>query len=278
MSKNSTKSLLIIALFVGTIFASPVMSFANAGTEPVDTSEISADQLGDVVGEIFGMFRQFGASGEALGSVLQLMFTGFTNFSSTMKSYGVFVMNGSIQSETLDETIDYGDGYTWDFEPHGAYQTPGMENAYFHYNETGSATYNRTEGVSVTFIIWDRDMTFIDALDKMLEAINYAMDVSQMGELTEEQQADAINYAVQTVTYFLIHINDIISGDEVIIVNTIAYTTYQAVFNVGGASGTGWYCTEGGIRTNSDGLIEFELDDLQATADLQHDSREVDEN
>ena len=45
--------------------------------------------------QTFGMFREFGASGDAFATVFEMMFQNFANMSSTQEMDGTYVLNAS---------------------------------------------------------------------------------------------------------------------------------------------------------------------------------------
>jgi hypothetical protein len=258
------KVFLLISLFMFSIFGSSLSATsATAPQAAYPTQDINVDALGDSLGQMFGMFREFGASGETFGLVLQMMFENFVNMSATQEIPGVYVINGSIIQESESDTYQYSEDYQWEYNPWGVYN---MDNAtdpadqdeypYFILNQSGVLNYTRIEGVQLTFIIWDQDGSFIDALDNVINTVKAFVAIEEQLALNPdstaaqaEAQAEAIEAAIEAVTYFLIHINDIITGDEVIIFNTIAFTNYMADF-AGTVDGQ-WYVTQNGVRTNS---------------------------
>ncbi len=278
MKNQKIKSFTILSLFVVSIFAGTMVSNAAAEKQYVSQDADPAD-LNAGLAQMFGMFRDFGASGELLGSVLELMFNNFENMSATQEIDGVYVLNASIIKDQESGNFTYGEGDTHEYTPWGVYNlenatTSGYEEEYpyFFLNETGTIEYNKTEGISVTFIIWDNDGTFIDALDKLISTFKEFKTISESGMNDEDAQEQALEAVVSAVTYFFIHINDIISGDEVIILNTIAFTNYVADFD-GGINAT-WYVTEGELKTNTillEDVYTNYIDDYTQTAEFYED-------
>jgi len=204
------------------------------------------------------MFRNFGASGRLLGEVLQLMISDFNTFNDTqaVAGLGVYMLNASKEVRTENLTYQYGSGKTREFKPWGIYNLLNSTNTtfkteapYFVLEEQGTVKYNLTEGVSTTFIIWDSDASLINALDRLIRTVKELQRISASGSSDEAKMKDAVNEAASAITYFLIHINDIINGDEVIILNIIAYSEYEVDFQGGNFSGT-WYVTENRQKTN----------------------------
>ncbi len=260
MKNLKLKSFTILALFLMSTFAGSMLSNASAEKQYI-SPDADPDALSQGLGQMFGMFRDFGASGDLLGTVLEMMFTNFENMSATQEIDGVYVLNASIVTEQETGNFTYSEGNTETFYPWGVYN---LENAtdtddqdefpYFFLNETGTVEYNKTEGVSITFIIWDNDGTFIDALDKLISTFKEFNEISESGMDDEEAQEKALEAVISAVTYFFIHINDIITGDEVIILNTIAFTNYVADF--AGSINATWYVTQEGVQTNNRTLLE----------------------
>jgi len=256
MMKNlKIKSFAILSLFVLSTFAGSMISNANAEKQYV-AQDADPDALNQGLAQMFGMFRDFGASGELLGSVLEMMFMNFENMSNTQEMDGVYVLNASIIKEQESGNVTYSEGNTWEYEPWGVYNCQNATNTtyqdeypYFKLNQIGTVQYNKTEGVSITFIIWDNDGTFIDALDKLISTFKEFKEIQESNVSDEEAQQKALEAVISAVTYFFIHINDITTGDEVIILNTIAFTNYVADFD--GTFNATWYVTEGGVKTDT---------------------------
>jgi len=258
------KSLLLISVMMLSMFVAP-SAFALADTSDsttLDTTNMDAtdvDALTQGVGQMFSLFRGFGASGETLGTVFSMMFENFENMSSTKEMDGTYVMNASITTNKTSQQQDFGSGESKKYWLPGPYNLNASNNAtyedeypYVKVTEMGTANVTKSDGVSITFIIWDSDGTLIDAIDRLLTSIRNLNEI----EATQDQYQDgeaakaAIEEVVSAVTYFLIHINDIITGDEVIILNMIAFTSYEVSYDGYGATYE-WYVTENGRRTDT---------------------------
>jgi len=248
MKNLKKKSFAILALFMMSTFAGSMVS--NATAEKSYVLPDDSDALITGLSQMFGMFREFGASGELLGDVLMLMFDNFETMNATQEIEGVYVLNASIIKAT---------GYE-------------NEDPYFLLNETGTIEYNKTEGISITFIIWDDDGTFIDALDKLISTAKEFKRISEDDVPDAVAEQKALEAVISAATYFFIHINDIITGDEVIVLNTIAFTNYVADFD--GSINATWYATEEGVRTHNIELIDVYpnyVNDYTQIADYYHD-------
>ncbi|MHA1522257.1 MAG: hypothetical protein ACTSRK_18950 [Promethearchaeota archaeon] len=261
------KSITIFCLILLPLFTAPIITDAGAVSSiksvasEIDTVQ-EGQELTNVLGNMFSMFRQFGASGEVFADVLQLLFTNFENMSNTESDVrGMYVLNASLESEEAETTEQIFNDEKYVYYPWSVYTLDNATNPadqeelpYFVLDRSGSVNYTVDSGASITFIIWDDDSSFIDALDKVINAAKTFAEIAreaEAGTLNDEQaQAEAIATLVEAITYFLIHINDIITGDEVIIVNLIGYTNYKLDFS-GTVTGE-WYATENGIATENE--------------------------
>jgi hypothetical protein len=249
MSKS--KPMLIISIFLLSVFIAPNITNAKAQDPMGEITDVT--MLNSAMGQMFGMFGEFGASGAVLGTVLQMMLTDFENFTDTgiQEIPGVYMMSASYVQTSASGDVTFGPNDDWYYQPWGVYDIPGSnELPYFKLERSGTLTYSYTEGADVMFIIWDHDGSFIEALDKLVNAVYDFMAIMDSGASSEEQMNKAISLAVETITYFLIHINDIINGDEVIIANVVAFRTFIADFSGVSTTGT-WYYTESYGKTDT---------------------------
>jgi hypothetical protein len=275
MMKNlKIKSFAILSLFMISAFAGTVGN-TKAEKYYIAPDDSVPDDLMEGLSQMFGMFREFGAEGELLGTVLEMMFENFETMNATQELDGVYVLNASVIKSEETGNFTYSEGNNWEHTPWSGYNLDDVtsyenEHPYFFVNETGTVEYNKTEGISITFIIWDNDATFISALDKLISTFQVFKALE--GGNDDEALGDAIEAVISAVTYFLIHINDIITGDEVIILNTIAFTNYVADFD-GNIDAT-WYVTEEGVKTNTillDNVYTDYVDDYTVIAEYYGD-------
>jgi len=281
------KSILILVIVSLSIMSGPISAFGSGQSAAQSSqfdSNVNAEDALQSVGSIFGMFRGFGASGEQLGKVLQMMFENFVYMNGTQKISGVYVLNGSIQSNRTTENFTYGSGKTRDYLPWGVYNLKNSTNTtyqneypYLHLVENGTITVTKEDGVALTFIIWDNDATLIRAIDKLLETVRKLIVVNNGSEYTEAQRQEANEAALEAITYFLIHINDIITGDEVIIMNLVGYTSYTAVSVDGGVTAQ-WYTTVNRRKTNTvtlESVLPYYESEYRALAENYNDKQMI---
>ena len=242
MKKVSTKSLMVIALVVASFTATPMMV---AGYDYDD--DYTYDQIGMIdpsaliggFGSIFGMmFRGLGVGGNVLATVFEMLFMQtLTNFSGKEILPGVYAISAT-QEKTYSDLRDFStpkkEIYMVPFDYfEGAYNTSEYGYAYCEVETSGTYQYNLTVGAGVTLIIWDNDGSFVNAVKRIInfftEIESYIMSpstsntespvTSSIGGIPEE----LIQKGVELITWFLIHINDIFTGEELFVLNPITW-------------------------------------------------------
>ena len=252
LMNKKTKTTAILTALLLTVFASS-MGTASAlpGTGIVggfDFSNMSGEELENMpaglsagLGQVFGMFNQLGPSGAALGQLFGLLLGDIVNLSvqDTLIPH-VYVLNAS-HSETIERTVVIDSEpeihYLWNDlfpDPDVAGDFPYLEvEREGHFN----VTYET--GASIVMVIWDNDDSFITALQKIIDAVHKTMKVfEEMGDgrdWTDAEQQRAITqiigYVLDAITYLLIHINDIINGDELITANIITWESTSVSYS-----------------------------------------------
>jgi len=231
MKKVNTKTLMVLTLMVGSFIATPMMV---AGYDY--DNDYTFDQLGitdpsQVVmgfsGGLGSIFRGLGYGGNLLGTVFEmLLMQTLTNFSAKETLPGVYVMS-AVEERSYNATRNFGDGvpehymvpYEY-YEGLGNYGDKGY--AYCEVTKSGSYVYNLTTGAGVTLIIWDNDGSFINAVKKLIDFFG------RLGPYMREQNQEGvpeelIKEGVELITWFLIHINDIFTGEELFVLNPITW-------------------------------------------------------
>jgi len=214
------------------------------------------------VGQIFGMMREFGASGDTLGRVFELMFTNFRNFSATESAAkGVYLMNASLITQSENEQYNFTENDTSYYYTWGQYNLKNSGNLtykneypYMKVAKSGSVNVSKVEGAAVTFLIWDNDGTLIRALDRIIQTFDELKAIENDPSVTDEQaQKKAASAVISALTYFVIHINDIINGDEVIVLSINGFTEYRVNF-INYSETVSWHHTVNGRQNDSTNL------------------------
>jgi hypothetical protein len=229
-----TKSVMLAMMLTVTLFFAP--AFAVRAQEPEVPQDVDPDVMAASIGQIFGLLSGFGASGETLGRVFEMMFMNFQNFSGTETGVkGMYMMNTSIVMEPQNESHTYTGEPDYYFTP-GRYNMKGLgddplakERPYMEVTREGTVEYTKVEGASITFIIWDSDGTLITALDRIIQAFK-DLEAAEAEGTDEAKAKKAASVVIEAMTYFVIHINDIITGDEIILLSINGFTEYTTEF------------------------------------------------
>ena len=232
MKKINVKSAMIFTLLIASAMATPVMA-AGYGNDD-DSYELdqisgisSPEQLLHVFGGFGSVFSGLGYGGEILGRVFEmLLMQTLSNFSEAEIMPGVYVLSG-FSEETHNGTRNFGSGTSeYYMVPTNYNQDPVASAsegyAYCEVTKEGHANYTLTIGAGVTLLIYDHDNSFIIAIQKVIDFINSLMS-KDLGNLSNEEQQTLIHDGVQVLTWFLIHINDIFTGDELFALNPITW-------------------------------------------------------
>ncbi|MFX1325661.1 MAG: hypothetical protein ACFE8N_11940, partial [Promethearchaeota archaeon] len=134
----------------------------------------------------------------------------------TEHHYGTF----DFTSEGVDSDIYFAPEDYNDMLP------PGSGFAYCEITREGGFDYHLEVGAGVTLIIWDSDRSFITAIMKLINFFNKILEAG--GNFSE----DLIREGISTLTWFLIHINDIFTGDELFILNPITWQKLDVTPNL----------------------------------------------
>jgi hypothetical protein len=287
MKKISTKTLMVLTLMVASFAATPMMVAGHSYDNDYTFDQLGITDPSQVVSGFSGgfgnIFRGLGYGGNLLATVFDMLFMQvLTNFSAKETLPGVYMIS-AVQERSYNASRDFSTREPeYYMVPYDYYE--GLENhsqhgyAYCEVNKTGSYEYNLTTGAGVTLIIWDNDGSFINAVKKLLnffDKINpYMMDNNQEG-IPEE----LIKEGVELITWFLIHINDIFTGEELFVLNPITWQKLEiftskdfSINKTWKVTGNDWRIDDGDrLITNITGG-EAVLDDWNAKAKAKKDS------
>ena len=231
MKKVSAKTLMVLTLLVASFTATPMMV---AGYD--NDNDYTFDQLGvtnptqivtGFAGGFGNIFRGLGYGGNLLATVFEmLLMQTLTNFSAKETLPGVYVMS-AVEEKSYNASRSFGDGepeyymvpYDY-YEGLGNYTDQGY--AYCEVNKSGTYEYNLTVGAGVTLIIWDDDGSFINAVKKLIDFFDKLNPYIE-GQNEEGIPEELIKEGVELITWFLIHINDIFTGEELFVLNPITW-------------------------------------------------------
>lgn len=274
----NAKSLMVLSLFLTSMIAMPVMVSADDGTK-FDFNQWGGDE--DLVNSFQGGFGSMlgglGYAGNLLGQVFLLLFhQAYENFSASEMLPGVFVLSAFNETSTGLKTNDFGP--VGESEIHVLPEfyadlagLTGDETVYCEVTKRGAYDYVLTVGVGITLVVWDNDHSFINAVKKLFNFFK-TLEESDLngGEIPE----DLIREGVELITWFLIHINDIFTGDELFILNPITWQKLEITPHPTFEITKNWYYSNNNIIEAGDVDINASpmLDDLNATAIANKDS------
>jgi hypothetical protein len=262
MKKVSAKALMVMTLVVASFTAAPIMA-----TGYDYDNDYTYDQIGDVdpssliggFGSILGgIFRGLGPGGNVLATVFEMLFMQtLTNFSGKEILPGVYALSASYE-KTVNGTQDYSspkrDVYMLPYDYYeGVYDPNTYGYAYCEVITSGSYQFNFTLGAGVTLVIWDHDGSFVNAVKKIINFFNKiapyinvplssspsTSSPSEIGGIPEE----LIQEGVELITWFLIHINDIFTGEELFVLNPITWQKLEIKTSAGFSISKNWKVT-----------------------------------
>ena len=242
MKKVSTKSLMVITLVVASFIATPMMVAGYDYDNDYTYDQIGLTDPNALIGGfgsiLGGIFRGIGPGGNVLATVFEMLFMQtLTNFSGKEILPGVYAISAT-QERSFNNTRDFTDPKTdYYMVPYEYYE--GLENhsmygyAYCEVTTQGTYEFNLTVGAGVTLVIWDKDGSFVNAVKKIIDFFTEIQPylggslsssstdptTSSIGEIPE----DLIQKGVELITWFLIHINDIFTGEELFVLNPITW-------------------------------------------------------
>ncbi len=231
MKKVNTKTLMVLTLMVASFAATPMMVAGYDYDNDYAFDQFGITDPSDIVtgfsGGFGSIFRGLGYGGNLLATVFDLLFMQvLTNFSGKEILPGVYVLSAFNESTVSDER-NFGSGeQEIHMVPYEYYE--GVENltqhgyAYCEVTKSGSYNFTLTYGAGVTLVIWDNDNSFVNAVKKII-AFFHSVRPYMEGSMVEEIPEELIREGVELITWFLIHINDIFTGEELFVLNPITW-------------------------------------------------------
>ncbi|MFX1452173.1 MAG: hypothetical protein ACFFCM_15155 [Promethearchaeota archaeon] len=292
MKNLNTKSLLVVTILFTSVFALP--AFAMAQEKDYD-DVFNFDQM-DVgifegfrggFGAIFG--DHLGYGGKILGKIFETLFLQGLNLSKHEMLGSTFVLSAN---RTFHERGTY--NFADEQDTRDIYLAPPnyltleeveaitgntsdeIGDAYCIVQKEGEFNYDIEVGAAVTLIIWDADKSFITAINKLLNFFQQIMSYQFEGG---QIPSDLIKNGISLLTWFLIHINDIFTGDELFILNPITWQKLDIKPGSGFKITKQWYFTGNDTDQSNNELIEtglangdLLLDFWNATAQARKDN------
>ena len=262
MRSINSKSLMVLTIFIASMTAMPIMVNADEDNR-FDFDQFGAgdDLIESFQGGFGSMLGDLGYAGGLLEKVFEVLFVqAYENFDAQEMMSGVYVLSAFNETTFPIRSNDYDVSEDREYfllpEDYDDSGIPGT--AYCEVVKTGSYDSILTVGVGITLIIWDNDKSFIRAVKKL---INFFKTFEESD--WEEPSADLIREGVETITWFLIHINDIFTGDELFILNPITWQKVEIIPEDFQITKT-WYYSDDNIIPSGDyalaGPFDTELD------------------
>ena len=232
MKKVSAKTLMVLTIMVASFTATPAMASTNWNEE-----EYSFDQIGDIGGAEFitgfesmlgGLFHGMGYAGNLLGAVFSmLLMQTLENFNDSEILPNVYTLSASTK-EIYNGTRNYGNNsieiFTLPYEYDQSYlESNNKGYAYCVVNTSGTVNYEIEYGAALTLVIWDNDGSFIEAVKRIVSFFKILRPYLDESTGFEGVPKDLIQAGVELVSWLLIHINDIFTGEELFALNPLTW-------------------------------------------------------
>jgi hypothetical protein len=272
---------LVFTILFVSIFAMPLVVNAQEKTtdDVFDFNQVNPgifNGFQDGFGALFG--QNLGYGGQILEAIFGMLFLQSMNLSSHEMLDNVFVLSANYSETFVGDTYNFAaENDEWEvyWAPHeyndlipvitGAATPDEYGHAYCVVHKEGEYTYELEVGAAVTLIIWDFDRSFITAINKLINFFKMIIHETQVlgGAISEE----LIKEGVALLTWFLIHINDIFTGDELFIMNPITWKKLNIIPGAGFNITKEWYVTgdtSGDMNINPG--LDPKLEDIAAGA------------
>jgi len=229
MKNINTKALMVITLTLASFIAAPVMGRAKVNDGELDFTQVGGEGfIAGFEGLLGGIFSSMGQAGNLLGAVFSMLFAQtLENFSGAEIIDNVYALSASTvdtfegNRTFLDHSIEF---YTLPYEYNQSYlETNSHGYGYCVVNTSGYLGYEIEYGAAVTLILWDNDGSLITAIDKLVTFFKTLRPYINAPEVAGDIPPELISEGIELVTWFLIHINDIFTGEELFALNPITW-------------------------------------------------------
>jgi len=282
MKKVSIKTLMVLTLMVASFTATPMMVAGYDYDNDYDINGLGITDISGFSGGFGSIFRGLGYGGNLLATVFDMLFMQvLTNFSGKEVLPGVYVLS-AFREQSDNGTRNFGSGEKEYFMvPYEYYESSGIVGntdgyAYCEVTKSGTYNYTLTYGAGVTLVIWDNDNSFVNAVKKII-AFFHTLRPYMDGTIVEEIPEQLIREGVELITWFLIHINDIFTGEELFVLNPITWQKLEVETGPGFSitktwkvTGSDWHIGAGDQEI--EGHLPGVLEGWNATAIARQDS------
>lgn len=224
-------------------------------TGPRDTKGIYQGFTGGI-GAVFSD-DTMGDGGDMVGTIFNALLMQTLDLEDAQVLDGVYVLHASKEQtytgkRKFDNSADGAHWLHWldvNNDSINDYYLPNIEEegyAYCDVRTQGGVTYNLTVGLSLTLALWDNDGSFVEAVKKVI-----AFGQKLAALKGEEPSEELMEEGIELMTWLLIHINDIFTGDELFVMTPFSYQSMKI---------TPWdnmSVTKTWRRTGSDFRVDF---------------------
>ena len=286
MKNLNIKSLMVISIIFTSVLTLPMSALGeekslddNLDLNQIDSGIFESFRRG--FGGIFG--NHLGYGGNILGTVFQMLFLQGLNLTSHEMLDNVFVLSANISRRIPLGTYNFNDEgddseiyfapFEYNLRMRNLTQVRLNDSgiAYCLVEKQGEFTYEIDVGTAVTLVVWDNDKSFITAVNKMINFFKRIMTYQfQQRQIPEGLIKDGI----ALLTWFLIHINDIFTGDELFVLNPISWQKLIITPQPGFEINKTWYLTGPNmdIDPSDDKVPTNVLDNWRDTAEFRNDT------
>ncbi|TFG01525.1 MAG: DUF4148 domain-containing protein, partial [Promethearchaeota archaeon] len=236
MKRINFKALMVATVLIATMLSMPIMAFAQENGDGGEDDVEDTEQYGafeNFHGGFGGIFRDnMGYGGDLIGSLFEMLLLDGLDLENHEELENVYVLSASKEEDYVGN-YSFAENYDTQeihylpfFNETGGdinqYRTEGLDGyPYCVVEKEGGYEYNLTVGAALTLIIWDYDQSFINAAKKVLDWAGRFREAEEDDKVTRAIVAEG----VQVLSWLLVHINEIITGDELFILNPIVWQT-----------------------------------------------------
>lgn len=253
MNSKRTNTL-IISMFLILAFAVPTGFISQAKAD--DSSQVQLEQFGQTIanstnipGEIGSIIGGIGGfQDNILGEIFTMIFSQVLNFSDheILPGKNVYVFNANASGNT---TIPMHYQNTQTYTTYAPYPDKKGHNFWVDVSETYNVTITFKQEAQIVIILWDNDGSLVQAILKVLDLAKAVLAWQKANPGSTSLPQSITQQAAETVTWLLVHINDIITGDEQIIFQPSYYWSYKITGSYISVH-TWHYANNGTILTN----------------------------
>ncbi len=215
---------MVITIVITSVFTMPmsVMGQKKDYNDNLNLNQVDAgifDGFRGGFGSIFS--NNLGYAGQILGSVFEALLVQGLNLTKHEKMDSVYVLSVNT-TRTISGVKSFNSQNNKEiYLLPNDYRVPDNQGfAYCEITKTGSYSFELEVGAAITLIIWDHDKSFVDAINRVLGFMRKLLRLQQEGAQISQ---DVIKEGISIITWFLIHINDTFTGDELFILNPITW-------------------------------------------------------